>query len=148
MSNEASETGAKMPPTPQGAPCWIEIPSVEPKKLKEFYAALFPAWNFRSAAEEDPVVHYTFAQPSGLSGGIIKLPEGCTRSEHPMGVGFTVYYFVESVDEIEKKISELGGKKVLDKTAERTHGWFANYVDPEGNRFGVFEVNQADSGAM
>lgn len=50
--------------------------------------------------------------------------------------------------QIEKKISELGGKKVLDKTAERTHGWFANYVDPEGNRFGVFEVNQADSGAM
>jgi predicted enzyme related to lactoylglutathione lyase len=35
----------------------------------------------------------------------------------------------------------LGGKKVLDKTAEGENGWFANFVDPEGNRFGVYEAN-------
>lgn len=29
----------------------------------------------------------------------------------------------------------------MDKTPERDNGWFANFVDPEGNRFGVYEAN-------
>ncbi|KAF2027161.1 hypothetical protein EK21DRAFT_115056 [Setomelanomma holmii] len=58
-----------------------------------------------------------------------------------MGIGTTVYYFVNSIDEIEPKIVELGGRKVLPKTPEREHGWFANFVDPEGNRFGTYEAN-------
>jgi predicted enzyme related to lactoylglutathione lyase len=45
---------------------------------------------------------------------------------------------------MEKEIVKLGGKKVLDKTAERDNGWFANFVDLEGNRFGVFEANLGD----
>lgn len=35
---------------------------------------------------------------------------------------------------------KLGGKKVLDKMAEGDNGWFANFVDLEGNRFGVYEA--------
>jgi len=30
---------------------------------------------------------------------------------------------------------------VLPKSPEREHGWFANFKDPEGNRFGVYEAN-------
>ncbi len=42
---------------------------------------------------------------------------------------------------MEPKIVELGGKKVLAKTAEGERGWFANFADPEGNRFGVYETS-------
>ncbi|KAF2677453.1 hypothetical protein K458DRAFT_491851 [Lentithecium fluviatile CBS 122367] len=142
MSTEDSKSTPPIPP--QGAPCWIEVCSVDPSKLKEFYAAIFPAWKFSDGTNEasaTPVVHITFEQPSGLSGGIVKLPEGCVRGEQPMGAGFTVYNFVKSIDETEKKILELGGQKVLDKMPEGKNGWFANFVDPEGNRFGVYEVN-------
>ena len=38
---------------------------------------------------------------AGLSGGIVKLPKGCPKpSEQPMGIGSTVYFFVESIDEV------------------------------------------------
>ena len=63
-------------------------------------------------------MHYEFTQPSGqphgpsdvsllcayrrigLSGGIVKLPEECSRSEQANGIGFTVYYYVASIEEV------------------------------------------------
>lgn len=33
-----------------------------------------------------------------------------------------------------------GGKKVLDKTPQGKSGWYANFTDLEGNRFGVYEA--------
>lgn len=44
--------------------------------------------------------------------------------------------------QIEKNIVKLGGGKVMGKKPERDHGWFANFADPEGNRFGAFEANR------
>ncbi|KAF2279820.1 uncharacterized protein EI97DRAFT_430831 [Westerdykella ornata] len=148
MSAEDSKGSLQARP-PRGAPCWIEIMSVDPPKLKEFYAALFPAWKFKPVSKDYPeerVVMYEFEEPKGISGGILKLPEGRTRTEQPMGVGMTVYYFVDSLDETEKKVHELGGSTVLEKMAERQNGWFMNFKDPEGNRFGAFEVNWENCG--
>ncbi|KAH8712002.1 Glyoxalase/Bleomycin resistance protein/Dihydroxybiphenyl dioxygenase [Phaeosphaeriaceae sp. PMI808] len=142
MSTEVKKDACPVPPV--GAPCWIEIMSSDPQKLKEFYTAIFPAWNFRASKGNEgvEVVHYEFEQPSGLSGGIVKLPESCGKpSEQPMGIGYTVHYFVDSIDEVGKKIVELGGVNVLPKTPERENGWFANFKDPDGNRFGVYEMN-------
>ena len=46
----------------------------------------------------DEVVSLTNA---GLSGGIVKLPDGSPKpSEQPMGIGSTVYYLVSSIDEV------------------------------------------------
>ncbi|KAF2113943.1 hypothetical protein BDV96DRAFT_647436 [Lophiotrema nucula] len=142
MSTEAAETKQTPSIPPVGAPCWIEIMSVDPAKLKEFYASLFPAWNWKDPVQDGRVIQYDFKQPSGISGGIVKLPEDCVRpSEQPMGSGTTVYYFVESIEKIERDIAELSGTLCLPKTAEGKNGWFANFRDPEGNRFGVYEAN-------
>ncbi|KAF1840205.1 uncharacterized protein K460DRAFT_421195 [Cucurbitaria berberidis CBS 394.84] len=170
MPTDLKQDAPPVPPT--GGPCWIEIMSAEPQKLKDFYAALFPAWKFHAAEEAgmEGIVQFTFQQPSGvsnsshvwihpgtrtelesnitgLSSGIVKLPDGCAKpGEQPMGIGSTVYYFVDSIDKIETDIVRLGGVKVLDKRPERDHGWFANFKDPEGNRFGTFEANWAALG--
>jgi predicted enzyme related to lactoylglutathione lyase len=58
-----------------------------------------------------------------------------------MGSGMTVYYFVNSIEAFEKEAAAVGAKLVLPKTKESDHGWFANFKDIEGNRFGVYEVN-------
>ncbi len=42
-----------------------------------------------------------------------------------------------------KEIIKLGGTKVLDKRAEKDNGWYANFHDPEGHRFGLYEINLA-----
>ena len=31
----------------------------------------------------------------------------------------------------------------MEKTPQGDNGWYANFKDPEGNRFGVYEVNPA-----
>lgn len=38
-----------------------------------------------------------------------------------------------------KRIEELGGKVVMPKRPEGKNGIFANVVDIEGNRFGVYQ---------
>lgn len=79
-----------------------------------------------------------------------------------MGMGSTVYYYVDSLHSVQytlsafffsrrrthanslkttQKIHSLGGTTVLSKTAEGTNGWFMNFKDPEGNRFGAYQFN-------
>ncbi|OCK79446.1 hypothetical protein K432DRAFT_330126 [Lepidopterella palustris CBS 459.81] len=132
---------------PEGSPCWIEIPAHDVPALKNFYAALFPSWEWKPSTEEykpENIAMISFKQPSGLSGGIIKLPADCVRDEQKNGVGFTVYFFAESIEGIQAKIHELGGKTCLEKTEQGKNGWYANFTDPEGNRFGTYEVNLAN----
>lgn len=50
-------------------------------------------------------------------------------------------WIADAHEQIEKNIVQLGGVKVLGKTPERENGWFANFKDPEGNRFGTYETN-------
>jgi predicted enzyme related to lactoylglutathione lyase len=38
-----------------------------------------------------------------------------------------------------ERVEKLGGKVVLTKRPEGKNGIFANVVDPEGNRFGVYQ---------
>ncbi|KAJ4375917.1 hypothetical protein N0V83_001195 [Neocucurbitaria cava] len=159
MSTNPKPAAPPMPPT--GAPYWINIMAIDPQKLKvcmgpyfeyhqlltlrkEFYSTLFPAWQFQPAeAGMEGMVQFAFEQPSGLSGGIVKLPDGCVKpSEQPMGIGTIVYYSVESTDEITENIVKLGGVKVMDKMGHKDRGWFANFKDPEGNRFGTYEPNK------
>ncbi|KAH7065688.1 hypothetical protein BKA63DRAFT_571840 [Paraphoma chrysanthemicola] len=139
MSTDTKDT----PPVPPvGAPCWVEIMSSEPSKLKDFYAALFPAWNFKPVESDKPeVVQYTFEQPSGLSGGIVRHPESRPKlAEQPLG-GSTVYYYVNSIEEMTPRIVQLGGREIVSKEPVHEYGWSANFVDPEGNRFALFEAN-------
>jgi len=71
------------------------------------------------------------------------MPEGCAPTEQIMGSGMTVYYAVNSLDMMEKRIHELGGSTCLGKTTESSHGWFMNFRDPEGNRFGCYEFRRS-----
>jgi len=131
---------------PEGSPCWIEIMSRDVEVCKKFYSALFPSWDFKPATDEykaDAIAMYSFTQPSGLSGGIMKLPSDCHREDQKMGVGMTVYYFCESIEKTKARVHELGGSTCMEKTPQGDNGWYANFKDPEGNRFGVYEVNPA-----
>ena len=44
----------------------------------------------------------------------------------------------------EEKVKELGGTTVLPKMEESKNGWFANFKDPQGNRFGVYELRDKE----
>ncbi|GFF82882.1 hypothetical protein IFM47457_05951 [Aspergillus lentulus] len=164
-TSDATKAQQSWKPPPAGSPCWVEIPARDTEKLKAFYGAIFPSWEWRTAQaaeEQSKVQHYSFAEPKGkpilmnwhikiaewvfrlgLSGGIVQVPEGCAPTEQSMGSGMTVYYSVDSLDVVEKKIHERGGSTCLAKTTESSHGWFMNFRDPEGNRFGCYEFRRS-----
>ncbi|KAG2024232.1 hypothetical protein GB937_003879 [Aspergillus fischeri] len=161
-----------MESSPEGSPCWVEIPARDTEKLKVGSRSCGDSDDFR-------LLHFTvpFFRPGnggqlsplktkakcstivslnrrlieiaewvfrlGLSGGIVQVPEGCAPTEQIMGSGMTVYYSVDSLDMVEKRIHERGGSTCLAKTTESSHGWFMNFRDPEGNRFGCYEVRRS-----
>ncbi|KAF2436133.1 hypothetical protein EJ08DRAFT_645142 [Tothia fuscella] len=142
----ATESGEHPPIPPEGSPCWIEIPARDVEKLKTFYSALFPSWKFTPDIDVDSMTgiktsQYSFTRPKGFGGGIVQMPEDIPLGEQAMGYGYTVYYFVNSIDETLGRIHELGGATVLEKKAQSENGFFANATDPEGNRFGIYELH-------
>jgi len=44
----------------------------------------------RNTAHDDP----------GLGGGIVKMPDECGPNNQSLGSGFTVYYFVDSLEKV------------------------------------------------
>ncbi|KAL2864810.1 VOC family protein [Aspergillus lucknowensis] len=144
-TSESAQAHQQWQSPPQGSPCWIEIPARDTERLKKFYATVFPSWEWRRASEEasESVHHYRFADQKGLGGGIVKMPEACGAPvEQAMGSGMTVYYMVDSLNIIEKIIHDNGGSTCLGKTDESSFGWFMNFRDPEGNRFGCYQIQE------
>lgn len=140
-----SEASEWTPPLP-GSPCWIEIPAVDVPACKKFYSSLFPAWEFKPATERYPdekLAAFSYGGKTGLSGGILQVPASCKESTHPMGVGATIYHFVESIEETQKKAESLGGKSISGKEPEGDNGYYMYFTDVEGNRFGIYELKKS-----
>jgi len=139
----ASEAEAWDPPA-EGSPCWVEIPARDIEKLKTFYSGLFTTWTWRPDSSDSGhhVATFQFKDPKGLGGGLVKMPDDCGPNTQTLGSGITVYHMVESLEKTEARIHELGGKTVLPKTAQGDSGFYINATDPEGNRFGIYQLVQ------
>ena len=109
--------------------CHFEIPAEDVERAKRFYEGLF-GWKI------DPVEGgynlITVGEP-GPDGGMMK--------RMAPGQGITVYINVESVDDYSKKLQSLGGRLLMPKTAVPTMGYFAVFMDTEGNALALWEVN-------
>ncbi|KAF8860192.1 hypothetical protein BDZ45DRAFT_800985 [Acephala macrosclerotiorum] len=130
---------------PPGSPCWVAIPAVDVQACKKFYSSVFPSWEFKAGTEQYPdekIAMWNFAAPSGLGGGILQVSADCKRSELKDGMGVTIYHFVESIEETQKKVEELGGKSLCEKTPEGTNGWLMYFMDVAGNRFGIYQLKE------
>ncbi|CZR63044.1 uncharacterized protein PAC_12941 [Phialocephala subalpina] len=143
MTSTDSASTWKIPPV--GSPCWIEIPAVDVQACKKFYTSLFPTWEFKASTEKYPeerIAMWSFAAPSGLSGGIVQVAADCKTAELKNGMGFTIYHFVESIEEAQKRAEELGGKTLCEKTPEGDNGWYMYLLDVAGNRFGIYQLKE------
>lgn len=104
----------------------IEIRTRDRDRCIAFYERVFD-WKFNV---QDNYGLIDTGTPPG--GGIFTAP-----AEVPLGVA--VYVGVDSVDEAVKKIEAAGGKIVVPKMEVPNFGWFATFLDPEGNEMSVWE---------
>jgi uncharacterized protein len=121
----------------------FEIPADDPERAAKFYRELF-GWNIQkwegSAAPEywtvSTVPQDAKGHPArpGVNGGVM-------RRLHPKQTPVN-YVGVESVDEFTRKAERLGAERVMPKTPVKGMGWFAQFKDPEGNVFAIWQPDE------
>jgi len=110
----------------------FQVPN--PKEAIEFYSSSF-GWKF----EKMPGPYdYWFiitgeSDKPGINGGLMKSPDGNTRTTNSIDV--------PSVDDYMNIVVENGGKVVVPKTAIPGMGYFAYCLDNQGLLFGIAEAN-------
>ena len=119
----------------------FEIPASSPEKLSQFYTQLF-GWKITRmpmgemdywSVETGPSGDQGPTEPGYIGGGI-----GTKMSPDQTPVN---YVNVESVDDYVAKAAALGAKIVMGKSPVPGMGWFAQLIDPEGNPFGVWQID-------
>ena len=123
----------------------FEIPADDPDKLSSFYSSLFD-WNIQKVPMGDGSDYYIVStvatneqgmptEPGAINGGLYKRQAPDNKAIN--------YVNVESVDEYLKKAEGLGAKVVTAKMPIPGMGFFAHIADPQGNLFGLFQIDPA-----
>jgi predicted enzyme related to lactoylglutathione lyase len=117
-----------------GAPCWAELLSSDPARVKPFYTELF-GWETDDESMKN--LSYTIFQRAGSgAAGLMPLPEGW-RS----GPSFwMVYLGVEHCDRAAQQVANSGGRVVMGPMDIPAVGRFAYVEDPTGARFAVIQL--------
>ncbi len=114
----------------------IELSAKDPKAAGKFYSDLF-GWKI----EHDEKMDYTMFQPEeGPGGGFSPVGEQTNPGD------VLLYVQCDDIDGTLAKAESLGGTTAMPKTEIPAIGWFGIFVDPTGNRVGVYTGMGADEG--
>ncbi|KAH6681552.1 hypothetical protein B0J14DRAFT_576611 [Halenospora varia] len=130
-------------PSMTGTPRWLKIPAADVLACKNFYASLFPEWKFPPATEkypEDKVAMWFFGEAGVVGGMIVKVPAEAKSTDLVNGQGVTLFHTVPNIEETKAKVESLGGKSLGEKGSDGNDGFFMEFLDNEGNRFGAYQV--------
>ena len=108
-----------------------EFWSEDPDKVSEFYKRVFD-WEIRNI----PEMNYNLVEAGGekgIGGGIMKPQAG------PWPGNMTFYIDVDDLDEFGAKVTEAGGKIVVDKMDVPGVGQFTLFEDPDGRVIGLWK---------
>jgi predicted enzyme related to lactoylglutathione lyase len=112
----------------------IELSAQDPHQLGQFYNDLF-GWKIL----HDEELNYTMFQTieDSLGGGFSPV-----SADNPPG-SVLVHIQTEDIDTKLEKIESHGGKGLVPKTEIPGTGWFAIFVDPSGNKVGLYTPMQS-----
>lgn len=120
---------------------YFEIQSADPPALAAFYRELF-GWRF---TKDDGIpIPYWRIETDGIRGGLLQRP----AQTPPQECGTNAYVCsveVADIDAVIDKMDSLGGQVALPKFAVPGVCWHAYFVDPDGNTFGIFQVDESAS---
>lgn len=121
-------------------PVHFEIHATNPQVLIDFYARLF-GWSFTKF----PVGEYWLintgpdSQP-GINGGLLPRP-GPAPGPMASPNAFVITVDVENLDASMAKAQDEAGMLCVPKTAIPGVGWLAYFKDPDGNIFGMMQMD-------
>jgi uncharacterized protein len=120
-----------------GVPCWIDTSQPNPEAAVDFYSGLF-GWELEDVMPPEAPGKYFMARIRGGDvAGVGSIPEGA-----PQMATWNTYVWVESADETASKVTDAGGKVLMEPFDVMDSGRMAVFADPEGAAFFVWQPNQ------
>ena len=115
---------------------WFEIPVQDIERAKKFYETTL---GFKLNRQEmGPVSMAFFPMTQGAPGAAGSLVKG--KNYSPSHSGTVVYFSVDDIDEMLRRINANGGKTLIPKTSIGEYGFFAHFEDTEGNRLALHSM--------
>jgi uncharacterized protein len=109
----------------------IEIPADDTAAARAFWGGLF-GWGFTSFPGPS---EYHMARLSDQQGGAITNMEPGKRGTRP-------YFAVENIKDGAAKVTSLGGT-ASEPSPVPSMGWFVTCTDPQGNEFGLWQIDES-----
>jgi uncharacterized protein len=115
---------------------WFEIPAADFGRAVEFYEGIFETKLERETMGEARLAIFPFAKPN-MSGSITAAP-----GYQPSPDGNVVYFDAQpDLTATLARVERRGGVVVVPKTALGPGmGYFAQFLDSEGNKVGLFSL--------
>jgi predicted enzyme related to lactoylglutathione lyase len=113
----------------------FEIPADDVERAKKFYSELF-GWEFSAPPGFEEYWVFDTGDPEQDAGG------GLMARQAP-GQGIVHYIQVESVADYVTKVQALGGEVIFPRSPVPEMGWFAQFLDTEGNCFAIWESDRS-----
>ena len=117
---------------------YFEIQADNLQRALKFYSTVF-AWTFEEV-KGLPVAYWSI-ETGGSRGGLLQRPAKTPPPQSGTNA-FVCSLEVEDFDATGRTIEKAGGVIALPKFAVPNKCWQGYFVDPEGNTFGIFEVDE------
>jgi len=115
---------------------WFEIPVRDLERSRKFYEKVFD--KKLTLEEMGPYKMAFFPMEQGAPGAAGTLMKA--ESYEPSHAGTVVYFSVDDIEEILRRINANGGKTLLPKTGIGEYGFIAHFEDTEGNRLALHSM--------
>ena len=120
------------------APSYFEIQVDDCTRAIKFYSGVF-GWQFTEV--KGLPIEYWQIQTATYAGGLLKAP--VKKPTGPAGTNaFTCSVEVADFDATANQIAGLGGIVAMAKFPVPGKCWQGYFLDPEGNVFGIFQVDE------
>jgi len=120
------------------SPDYFEIQADNPQQTIGFYTAVF-GWSFTK--QMGLPTDYWRIQTEGMRGGLLKRPASAPSAR----TGTNAYVCsmqVKDFDATAQAILRNGGQVAMEKFAVPGVCWQGYFLDPSGNTFGLFQVDE------
>lgn len=115
---------------------WFEIPVNNLDRAKNFYTTILSC-NFQEIDSDDAkmAVFQGNMDRYGATGCLVEYSD-----VRPSVNGTVIYFACDDVDKTLNLVERSGGKVLIPKTDIGEYGYFAHFIDSEGNRVALHSV--------
>lgn len=115
---------------------WFEVPVKDLERAARFYEKVFEVKLTHEVMGGMKMAMFPFLNGSPGAAGTLMHAD----SYVPSHAGTVVYFSVEDIEEILRRVSANGGRTLMPKTDIGQYGFIAQYEDTEGNRLALHSM--------